>query len=57
MVEVAFAYKTPDGVQAAYRLTNNLGTKGKPGARLAHGRTGCLLLGTTTWKPMRDADD
>ena len=40
VVEAAFAHKTPDGVQAAYRLTSNLGTKDKPGARLAYGLTG-----------------
>ena len=40
VVEAAFAHKTPDGVQAAYPLTNNLGTKDKPNARLAYGRAG-----------------
>lgn len=34
VVEAALAHKTPDAVQAAYRRTTYLGTRGQPGARV-----------------------
>lgn len=34
VVEAALGHKTPDAVQAAYRLTTYLGTPDKPGERV-----------------------